>query len=81
MKLNRKLTQYRDGNPKAMATMSPAAIQFAFEDSKEDILTLARLLCQAAYPRRGTPEETMTMQRFAEKVQAVIPHSEAVEIA
>lgn len=63
-----------------MAEMSPAAIRYAFEDARSDLLTMARLLCEAGYPRRGTPEERMTMLEFAQKVQALIPHDEAVEI-
>ena len=74
--------------------MSDNAKMFAFEDMRSDVLTLAgevrvlekqnralkRLLCEAGYPRRGTDEETQTMQQFAWRVQQVITHAEAVEI-
>lgn len=80
MKLQRKLTDWAKCYPKAMAEMSPAAIQFALEDAQADILTLAKLLCEAGYPRRGTPEESQTIYDFAKKVQALIPHEEAVEL-
>ena len=81
MELQRKLTQWKDCDPAKMANeMSPAAIQFALEDARADILLMARLLCEAGYPRKGTAEEFMSMKEFALKVQALIPHSEAVEI-
>lgn len=60
--------------------MSPAAIQYALADAKADILTMAKLLCEAAYPRRGTPEEKQSILDFAEKVQALIPFSDAFEL-
>lgn len=60
--------------------MSPAAIQYALEDARADILTMARLLCEAGYPRRGTPEENQTIYDFAQKVQMLIPHAEAVNM-
>lgn len=63
-----------------MAEMSSAAIQFAIEDAKSDILELAKLLCQAGYPRRGTSEQTQDIYEFAEKVQALISHEDAVEL-
>lgn len=63
-----------------MAEMSSAAIQFAFEDAKHDILALATLLCKAGYPRRGTSEQTQDIYEFAEKVQALISHEDAVEL-
>jgi hypothetical protein len=80
MKLQRTLTGWAECSPKAMAHMSPAAIQYALEDARADILTLAALLCTAGYPRRGTDEETQTMMDFARKVQALIPHEEAVSL-
>jgi len=60
--------------------MSPAAIQYALEDARADILTMARLLCEAGYPRRGTAEEGQTIYDFAQKVQSLIPHVEAVSM-
>jgi hypothetical protein len=68
--------------------------EFDFADMRADVLTLAgvvavlekenrafkRLLCEAGYPRRGTDEETQTMQQFAWKVQQIISHVEAVEL-
>ena len=44
MKLQRTIQQWRAGQPAAMATnQSRAAIQFAFEDAKADILALYAL--------------------------------------
>ena len=81
IKLQGKLSAYLACNPRAMATeQSTAAIEFAFVDMRADILALAKLLCVAAYPRRGTAEEQLTMQQFAAMVQAVIPHEDAVAI-
>ena len=80
MKLQRKITGWKDCSPKAMSTMSPAAIQFAFEDARADLLTMAGLLCEAGYPRRGTPDEKQTIYDFAAKVQKLIPHEEAVDL-
>ena len=78
--LRRKLSQWKNCCPKAMAEMSSAAIQFAFEDAKHDILALATLLCQAGYPRRGTPEQAQDINEFAEKVQTLISHKDAIEL-
>ena len=80
MELQRKLTQWTGCVPEEMAKMSPAAIQYALADAKADIITMARLLCEAAYPRRGTVEETQSIYDFAAKVQALIPHADAVEL-
>lgn len=81
MKLQRSLTVWANCSPNAMAQMSPVAIQYALEDARSDILTLAALLCSAGYPRRGTPDEAMTIYGFALKVQALIPQEEAVEFS
>ena len=64
-----------------MAKMSPAAIYYALDDARADILTMAKLLCEAAYPRYGTDEETQSITGFASKVRRLIPHSEAVELS
>ena len=50
------------------------------EAIKADILTMAKLLCQVGYPRRGTHEETQTIYDYAQKVQSLIPHADAVEL-
>lgn len=60
--------------------MSPAAIQYALADAKADILTMAKLLCEAGYPRRGTAEESQSIYDFAAKVQALISHPDVVEL-
>lgn len=78
MKLNRSVKSYAECSPKAMSTMSPAAIMYAFQDGRADVLILAGLLSRIAYPRRGTPDETKTVQDWAEEIQAVITHDEAV---
>ena len=60
--------------------MSRVAIQYAIFDARADILTLAKLLCEAGYPRLGSSEENQTIYDFAEKVHKLIPHTEAVEL-
>lgn len=75
--MKRKISQYEKSSPAAMARMSEAAIFYAFEDSRADILELNAenqrlrvILRQIAYPRRGTAEESMTLQGFADTIQA-----------
>ena len=80
MKLQRKLTQWIECSPEKMSKMSPAAIQYALADAKADLLTMAKLLCEAGYPRRGTPEEFQSIYDFAAKVQTLILHADAVEL-
>ena len=80
MKLQRTITQWDGCKPEVMSQMSPAAIQFAFSDARADILTMAKLLCEAGYPKRGTPEENQTIYDFAQKVQSLISHEEAVNL-
>ena len=48
MKLARTLEQWRNCAPEAMAAMSPAAIMYALEDAKHDILALASAVEGAA---------------------------------
>lgn len=45
--LSRSLEQWANCSPVEMAKMSPAAIQYAFEDAKHDIAVLARQLKEA----------------------------------
>ena len=80
MQLQRKLSQWTECSPEEMAKMSPAAIQYALADARADIITMAKLLCEAGYPRRGTSEETQSIHDFAAKVQTLIPHADAVEL-
>lgn len=80
MKLNRTVKSYSESSPKAMSEMSPAAIMYALQDARADIMILAGILCQIAYPRRGE-EEHKTLQEFATQIQSVITHEEAVDHA
>lgn len=81
MKLQRKISQWQNCNPETMARdMSPAAIRFALEDARADILTMAKLLTKIAYPRRGTLEEEITLQDVADVVQKAITLEEAIEL-
>jgi len=79
MELQRKITKWSNCKPAEMVKMSPAAIQYALADAKADIITMAKLLCEAGYPRRGTAEESQDIYDFAQKVQSLISHTEAVE--
>lgn len=79
MKLTRKLERWKGTNPDAMEDGSKAALVFALKDARQDILTLAGLLAVAAFPRRGTAEESITIDQFASLVQGVLDHSDVVE--
>ena len=78
MTLSRTIDQWRQCVPKAMATQqSGVAITCAFEDAQHDILELhaalqkaQRILKKIAYPCRGTEDERMSVQNFAERIQA-----------
>lgn len=80
MKLERKLTGWRDCSPKEMSKMSEAAIQFALEDARKDLLTMGALLVKIGYPRRGSYEDGWTVYDIAKQVHSLIPHEEAVEL-
>lgn len=72
--LTRTIERWKALNPEAMyQSGSPAALFYALQDARRDLLALADLLCLAAYPRRGTAEESMSIQDFAEIVQSAIP--------
>ena len=68
--MQRKIEQWANCNPEAMAKMSENAIMFAFKDAKADIVEMAKILEAIAYPRRGTQEENMSLQDFAELIQS-----------
>lgn len=57
--MRRTFEQWNGCDPKAMAQQSEAAIRFAFEDAKADILKMAEALRTIGFPRRGTPEADM----------------------
>jgi len=57
---------------------SEAARVYAFEDARHDILELhdqinrmRGILACIAYPRRGTKEESMNLQEYADLIQGV----------
>lgn len=76
--MRRSIEQWKVCNPKAMAyEQSPAAIMYAFEDAKADVLDLhaenlrLRNIARAiAYPQRGTPEEAYNLMDFAKILQS-----------
>ena len=78
IKLNRAIDQWKNCDPTKMATeQSDAAIMYAFQDAKHDILELykenlklkniARVI---AYPCRGTHEEGYGLMDLAKILQA-----------
>lgn len=76
--MNRPIERWQVCSPSAMSKQSLAAITYAFEDARHDILELHEqnkrlraLLMAAAYPRRGTEEESMTIHDFAQLVQSI----------
>ncbi len=79
MKLNRTIKGYSQSVPKEQAKMSEAAVMYALDDARHDILVLASLLARIAYPRRGTADEHRPVQIWANEIQQVITHEEAVE--
>lgn len=71
--MERTVSQWANCSPKAMATMSPAAIEYAFQDAKKDILRMAKILEDIAYPKRGSKEALMEVTDFADLIQKQFP--------
>jgi hypothetical protein len=72
--LTRSLERWALVNPKIMLDEgSKAALFYALVDAQKDIALLGSVLCAIAYPRRGTVEVTLTLQQFADVIQAIIP--------
>lgn len=76
--MNRSIERWKVCLPSAMAQQSTAAITYAFEDARHDIIELAdqnarlrSLLMIAAFPRRGTEEEAMNIFTFGEMVRGI----------
>ena len=75
--MKRNISRWVKCDPDAMAReMSVGARAYAFEDAKSDILELHRdnvrlrdILRQIAYPKRGTSEESASLQNFADLIQ------------
>lgn len=76
--MNRTIDRWKICSPTAMCTQQSQVAQiYAMEDARHDIIELhdqnkrlRSLLKIAAYPRRGTEEERMDIQEFADIVQA-----------
>ena len=76
--MKRSIEIWRRCDPKAMAqNQSKAAVMFALQDAKADILELhaentrMRNIARAiAYPQRGTPEEGYGLMDFAKLLQS-----------
>lgn len=75
--MKRTIEQWKNCEPSAMSAQSNAAIMFAFQDAKADILELhAEMLRMKniaraiAYPCRGTPEEGYGLMDFAKILQS-----------
>lgn len=76
--MNRSIARWQACSPKALAhDQSIAAIEYAFEDARHDILELhdqnnrlRGMLMMVAYPRRGTSEESLTIQQFADLIKS-----------
>ena len=76
--MKRSIESWRGCDPKAMAqNQSEAAVMFALQDAKADILDLhaenmrLRNIARAiAYPQRGTPEEGYGLMDFAKLLQS-----------
>ena len=68
--MKRPVHRWANCNPSAMAQQSEAAIMYAFQDAKDDILQMAEILRIIGYPRRGTYEEDMDIFDIANYIQA-----------
>jgi len=77
--MERSVERWRKSEPESMAGQSKAAIAYAFSDAKSDILAMAEILRIAAYPRRGTQEENLTIFELAEMIQAKFKYDDLVE--
>lgn len=75
--MKRKIEQWKGCEPNAMLTQSEAAMLFALEDAKADILELhaenarfRNVMRMIAYPRRGTAEEGYGLMDIAKLLQS-----------
>lgn len=68
--MKRQVNRWSNCNPAEMAKQSEAAIMYALQDAKADILRMAEALTVIGYPRRGTEEEQMDLDDIAKYVQA-----------
>ena len=76
--MKRDIKQWENCDPKLMASaQSEAAVFFAFQDAKADILELYRenlrlrnIARAIAYPQRGRPEESYSLMDFAKILQS-----------
>jgi hypothetical protein len=76
--MKRTIDEWKNCDPKAMAYgQSDAAVMFAFQDAKADVIELhaenlrLRNIARAiAYPQRGTPEEAYSLMDFAKLLQS-----------
>lgn len=74
--MRRSLKTWNLCNPSSMTEQSPAAIRYAFEDARADIIELATdlermklMLSRIAYPARNTPDEFADLNMFAAEIQ------------
>jgi hypothetical protein len=76
--MRRSIETWANCDPKAMAyNQSAAAVQFALEDARADILELhadmlrfKNIARAIAYPQRGTHEETYGLTDFIKLIQS-----------
>lgn len=77
-KLESSITRWSQFSPRAVATeVSAVHCENVLKDAQKDILTLARILADIAYPRAG---EMKTLQDYANEIQQIITHEEAVNV-
>ena len=67
--MKRSATVWKNSDPAAMAKQSEAAIMWAFQDAKEDILRMAEALRVIGHPHNNTWEEDMDYEDIARFVQ------------
>ena len=75
--MKRSITRWENSDPDKMADQSRAAIFFAFQDAKADILELEEktermksVLRRIGWPNRGSADDLAGIGEFAAEIQA-----------
>lgn len=73
MKLERKISQWANMNPKAAASMSQAAVTFLAEDAQKDISTLSRHLELLSAAAKSVLPENLCLTNKDVPDETVVP--------
>ena len=77
--MKRTVSVWKNSDPATMAKQSEAAIMYAFQDAKEDILRMADMLRIIGYPILNTYEEDMDLADIKEFVRTNFSLEELTE--